>query len=109
MADQTALGFLQDEKTDQFNRYVEAQGGAVDLQNAHLRSYDLRKCHLTQADLRGAYMRATDIRALDLSEAQLEGASIKDAKISGVQFPRDVSANEINLSVTHGTRIRQGL
>ncbi len=107
MADKTALGYLQDEKPEQFNRHVEQQGGAVDLQGAHLRSYDLRKCNLSQADLRGAYMRATDLRALDLSEAQLEGASIKDAKISGVQFPRDVSANEISLSVTHGTRIAE--
>ena len=109
MADQVALGYLQDEKVEAFNRHVDSNGGEVDLQNAHLRSYDLRKCNLRLADLRGAYMRASDLRALDLSEAQLEGASIKDAKISGVMFPRSLSANEINLSVTHGTRLREGM
>lgn len=109
MADQVALGYLQDEKFDAFNRHVESNGGEVDLKGAHLRSYDLRKCNLKLADLRDAYMRASDLRALDLSQAQLQGASIKDAKISGVVFPRSLSANEINLSVTHGTRLRDGM
>lgn len=109
MADQTALGFLQEEQIEAFNKYVDQRNGEVDLQDAHLRSYDLRKCHLKMANLRGAYLRAADIRALDLSEADLEGASFKDAKISGVMFPRNVSALEISLSVAHGTRIRAGL
>lgn len=109
MADQTALSFLQEEHIDAFNKYVDQRDGEVDLRDAHLRSYDLRKCHLKYANLRGAYMRASDLRALDLSEADLEGASFKGAKISGVMFPRNVSAQEIHLSVTHGTRIRTGL
>ncbi|MFN8614598.1 MAG: pentapeptide repeat-containing protein [Vampirovibrionales bacterium] len=109
MADQTALGFLQDEKYEDFNRYVDRQGGVVDLTGAHLRSYDLRKCHLKQANLTGAYMRAADLRALDLSEATLDMASFKDAKISGALFPRNISAWELMLSLEHGTRVRQGL
>jgi uncharacterized protein YjbI with pentapeptide repeats len=107
--DKVALGFLQDEKYEEFNRYVERQGGVVDLSYSHLRSYDLRKANLTKANLTGAYMRASDLRALDLSEATLDQASFKDAKISGTLFPRNISAWEIMLSWEHGTRVRQGL
>jgi hypothetical protein len=86
MSDQKALTYLQDERFDLFNTYVQNQGGAVDLTGAHLRAYDLRKCNLKQANL--------------------EGASMKDAKVSGVMFPRDLPPEEIMMTLAHGTRIR---
>ena len=36
----------------------------------------------------------------------LEGASIAGTKISGTYFPKELSAEEINLSLQHGTRMR---
>jgi uncharacterized protein YjbI with pentapeptide repeats len=54
----------------------------------------------------GAYLRHADLRGLDLSETNLEGASINSAKISGTYFPTTLSAEEITLSLVHGTRLR---
>jgi uncharacterized protein YjbI with pentapeptide repeats len=76
------------------------------LENADLRMADLRGAHLKQANLRGAYLRQADLRGVDLSEADLDGASINEARISGTFFPRDLSAEEITLSVWKGTRLR---
>lgn len=106
MADPRAVELIQEEKFDRFNALVESQSGRVDLSGAHLRSYDLRKCHLTKADLSNAYLRTTDLRGLDLSTSNLTGASIKEAKISGVLFPPNLSPMEIMLSVQYGTRLR---
>ena len=72
-----------------------------DLADANLRMADLRS-----ANLRGAYLRGADLRGLDLSDADLDGASINEARISGTLFPRDISADEIQLSVWKGTRMR---
>ncbi|MFO7636044.1 MAG: GNAT family N-acetyltransferase [Clostridia bacterium] len=40
------------------------------------------------------------------SETRLDGASINAAKVSGTLFPRELSAEEITLSLLHGTRMR---
>lgn len=109
MADQHALSLIQEERFLEFNNYVESKGGSVDLTGAHLRAYDLRKCNFKKADLRGAYMRSCDLRSCDLSESQLDGASMKEAKVSGVLFPRNITASEISMSLMHGTRIREGM
>ncbi|MBK8189915.1 MAG: pentapeptide repeat-containing protein [Vampirovibrionales bacterium] len=109
MADDQAVSLLQEERAQDFNRYVEAKGGSVDLSGAQLKGFDLRRCRLERANLTNAYLRSADLRALDLSQAKLDGASIKEARISGVLFPRDLSAHEIRLSVLYGTRLRQGL
>lgn len=109
MANEQALGLIQEERALDFNNLIEANGGVVDLSGAHLRAYDLRKFNLSKANLSGAYLRAADIRSCDLSGANLEGASMKEAKVSGVLFPRDLSAHEIQMSLMHGTRLRHGL
>ena len=70
----------------------------IDLRKMNARGLDMRNCHLRHADLRG----------VDFSETDLGGASISCAKISGTLFPRDLSAEEINLSLVHGTRMRAG-
>ena len=106
MADEEAQRLIQEEKFLDFNNYVEKHGGAVDLSDAHLRSYDMRKCNLQKANFNNAYLRSSDLRGADLSEATLEGASMKEAKISGVKFPRNYSSNEIMMSIQYGTRLR---
>jgi uncharacterized protein YjbI with pentapeptide repeats len=106
MADQRALSLIQEEKHDAFNTLVKATGGRVDLSGAHLRAYDLRKFDLSGADLSGAYLKHADLRGLDLGGANLSGASMREAKVSGVLFPRNLSPQEIMMSLQHGTRLR---
>ena len=106
MADPHALNLIQEERFTEFNNLMEKTGGVVDLTDAHLRGYDLRKCKLKKADLTGAYLRSADLRSVDLSEAKLDGASIKEAKVSGALFPRNLDPDEIRMSLEHGTRLR---
>lgn len=106
MADPHALNLIQEERFLEFNNYVEAKGGEVDLTGAHLRGYDMRKCKLHSADLTGAYLRSADLRSLDLSLTKLDGASLKEAKVSGTLFPRSLPPDEIRLSLEYGTRLR---
>jgi len=106
MPDSHALTLIQDEKFQDYNAYADARGGKVDLSNAHLRAYDLRKCKLANANLAGAYLRAADLRSVDLSLANLEGASLKEAKVSGTLFPPNLTPEEIRLSLEYGTRLR---
>lgn len=95
---------LRAETMDAFNR--RAQQATPELVNADLRMLDLRRADLKHANLRGAYLRDVDLRGVDLSEADLEGASLHRAQISGVLFPRNLSAEEIRLSSSKGTRLR---
>jgi len=66
----------------------------------------LRGMDADGVDLSGCYFRQADLRGLDLTGAILEGASIHAAKISGVTFPKALSAEEILLSLVHGTCMR---
>jgi len=43
---------------------------------------------------------------VDFSKACRVGASINGARISGGFFPVELNANEISLSIQHGTRMR---
>ena len=95
---------LREGRIAEFNRLAEQD--PPDLRNADLRMLDLRQAALTHADLRGAYLRNADLRGLDLSHASMEGASLHDTKVAGVLFPTALSAEEIHLSLTYGTRMR---
>ena len=57
-------------------------------------------------DFSNAYFRNCDLSGIDFRETNLEGASLMDAKVSGVYFPEALSADEIRLSLDHGTRLR---
>ncbi len=89
---------------DDFNRMAAQE--APDLRNADLRMLDLRKADLNRADLRGAYLRNADLRGLDLSGALMDGASLHDTRVAGALFPANLSAEEIQMSLVHGTRMR---
>lgn len=78
----------------------------VDFSDANLRSVDLRKADLERVVLRGAYLRDADLRGCDLRHMDLEGASLHNAKVAGAYFPENVSPEEIQMSLVHGTRIR---
>ena len=102
--DSVAVMLLREEKYEEFNEH--AAENSLSLENADLRMVDLRRANLTKANLRGAYLRNADMRGVDLSDADLTGASLHDAWISGCLFPINISAEEISLSVTFGTRMR---
>ncbi len=95
---------LRAENMEKFNG-LRAMGEKCDLSGANLRDLDLRGADLHGLDLSNAYLRQSDLRGLDLSSCILEGASIRAAKVSGVLFPRELAAEEINLSLNYGTRM----
>ncbi|MDR0355267.1 MAG: pentapeptide repeat-containing protein [Deltaproteobacteria bacterium] len=97
---------MYEENASQFNK-LTAEGKQPDLTNANLSDLDLRPFNLKEANLSGCYLRGANLAGLDLSGACLHGASIKNARISGCLFPASISAEEISLSLDHGTRIRQ--
>ena len=106
-------GFLQDPafkllrvgEVDAFHKNIEERD-VVDFTGADLRGTDFRKVELSKVILRDAYLRDADLRGCDLRDLDLEGVSLQNAKISGAYFPENVSANEIRMSLRHGTRIR---
>ncbi len=96
---------LREGRYADFNQRVEEEGPA-DMTGANLRMTDLREANLKGASLKNAYMRACDLRGQDLSDCDLEGASLANAKVSGVLFPSNITADEITMSISHGTRMR---
>ena len=103
--DDNLYDLLRRGEAAQFNR-ARAEGVACDLRGADLRGADLREIDLRGADLSDCYLRQADLRGLDLRETRLDGASIYGAKISGTYFPSELGAEEISLSLLHGTRLR---
>ena len=97
--------FYEDDGRKKFNDLV-AQGKAPHLQNQNLENLDLRGYNVSNTDFSGAYLRGTNLSGLDLRGADFSGASMKGAKVSGCYFPKDLSADEIRLSLECGTRIR---
>lgn len=88
-----------------FHHYTSEES-LVDLSNADLRSVDLRKVDLSKVVLRGAYLKEADLRGQDLRQHDLEGCSLRHAKVGGVYFPDDLRAEELQMSLHFGTRLR---
>ena len=103
--DDPAFKCLRAGDLDGFHRAI-AQRATVDFSRTDLRGSDLRKADLSKVILRDAYLRDADLRGCDLREMDLEGVSLQRARISGTYFPRNVTPQEIRMSVRHGTRIR---
>jgi uncharacterized protein YjbI with pentapeptide repeats len=107
MKDNPLYHLLREGKIDDFN-HAFAKGESPDLINADMRGLNLKGLNAAGLNLQGCYFRQADLRGIDFSKANLDGASIHAAKISGCLFPADISADEITLSLTHGTRMRYG-
>ena len=103
--DSVMYNLLREGHIAEFNRRRQA-GQSVDLSCADLRHLDLRGLDTVDLNLENSYLRQADLRGLDLRRCNLRGASINGAKISGTYFPQELSAEEINLSLQHGTRMR---
>ena len=96
---------LREGKMDEFNRRIAA-GESCDLTGCDFRNVDLRGLEAAGLDLSNCYFHQTDLRGVDLREARMDGASINSARISGTYFPDELTAEEISLSLIHGTRMR---
>ncbi len=105
ISDDPMYRLLREGAVEEFNSR-RAAGETCDLRGCDFRTLDLRNLDANGLDLGDAYFRQTDLRGVDLSNANLEGASINAAKISGAYFPPELSAEELMLSLTHGTRMR---
>lgn len=90
---------------EDFNQTLQ-QTEVRSVRGADLCGVDLREMDATDLDMRDCHLRRTDLRGVDLSSALLDGASIGGAKISGTLFPKHLRAEEITLSLVHGTRMR---
>ncbi len=88
-----------------FNHRIQ-EGAKCNLSGADLRGIDLREMNAEDLDMSNSYLRQADLRGVDFSHTNLEGASINGAKISGTLFPKELRAEEILLSLQHGTRMR---
>lgn len=96
---------LREGRSDEFNRRLKA-GESCDLTACDFRGIDLRGIVASNLDFSDCYFRQADLRGLDLRSCKLQGASLHAAHISGVYFPADLSAAEIDMSVRLGTRLR---
>ncbi|TAJ98675.1 MAG: pentapeptide repeat-containing protein [Candidatus Manganitrophaceae bacterium] len=96
---------LREEEIDEFNAR-KRKGEKTNLTDSDFRGLDLRGLDAKGLDLSGCYFRQADLQGIDFSETRLEGASLNGAKVSGAYFPKELSAEEIALSLTHGTRMR---
>ena len=104
-SDNSMYLLVKDGEIAEFNRR-KAAGENVDLRNADFRGADLREIDALGIDFSNAYFRGADLRGLDLRQSDLHGASLAQAHISGAYFPEELNAQEILLSVQHGTRMR---
>ena len=96
---------LREGHIKEFNE-SKARGERGDLTSSDFRGIDLRGIDADGLDLSGCYFRQGDLRGVDFTNPILEGASLHAAKISGTYFPKELSAEEILLSLQHGTRLR---
>lgn len=96
---------LREGRVQDFNERRQ-RGDVPNLQDCDFRGLDLRGLVADGIDFSGSYFRQTDLRGIDFSHANLAGASINGAKISGTFFPRELPAEEVVLSLLHGTRMR---
>ena len=105
ISDDPLYQLLRDGKVKEFNDQ-RAAGETPDFSGLDFRGLDLRTLDARGLDMSNGYFRQSDLRGVDFSETRLEGASINAAKVSGTLFPRELSAEEITLSLLHGTRMR---
>jgi uncharacterized protein YjbI with pentapeptide repeats len=96
---------LREGRVKEFNRRRRA-GESCDLRDSDLRGVILQGLDAEGLDLSGCYLRQCDLRGVDLSHTRMEGSSINGARISGAFFPKQLSSEEITLSLLHGTRMR---
>ena len=96
---------IREDKIDDFNKRWD-KGERCDMTGLNFRGQDMRKINQGGIDFSNCYFRQADLRGLNMSTWLLEGASIYEANISGAYFPKELSTEEILLSISRGTRMR---
>ena len=96
---------LREGRAEEFNRRIKA-GEKCDLQGCDFRGLDLREVDAVNLDFSDCYFRQADLRGVDLRGCNMVGASLHAAHVSGAYFPRELSAQDIEMSVRLGTRLR---
>ncbi len=96
---------LRQEDIKAFNEQRDTLDTA-ELKNGDYRGRDLRNMNAAGLDFSNSYFRNADLSGIDFRTTNLRGASLLDAKLSGVFFPAELSAEEIRLSLDTGTRLR---
>lgn len=104
--DDAMYRLVREGNVETFNSERE-KGAQIDLIGADFRGVNLTGINADGLDLSNCYFRQADLRGLDLRGATLDGASIHAARISGAYFPDDFSAEELTMSLLHGTRLRR--
>lgn len=105
ISDDPLFALLRTGQISQFNA-LKASGSSCDFSGCDLSRTDLRGLNASGLNFSDCYFRMADLRGIDFRECNLEGASFADANISGAYFPKEVSAEELQLALEHGTRIR---
>jgi len=100
---------LRNEDIKTFNAEKAKLSELPSFAHGDFRGLDLRGLDAKDLDFRHAYFRGADLRGIDFSRSRMEGASIASAKISGCYFPHRLEADEIVMSLNHGTRMRYAL
>jgi hypothetical protein len=100
---------LRTEDISAFNAKKSARGDLPSFAHGDFRGLDLRGMDAKGLDMSHAYFRGADLRGIDFSHSNLEGASIAGAKISGSFFPDRLQADELLMSLNHGTRMRYSI
>lgn len=100
---------LRSEDVKAFNAEKAKLSELPSFAHGDFRGLDLRGMDAKGLDFRHAYFRGSDLRGIDFSKSRVEGASIASAKISGCYFPHRLEADEIVMSLNHGTRMRYSL
>ena len=103
--DDPLFQLLKNGRIEEFNKH-KAAGESCDLTHGDFRGLDLRDLDADGLDLCCSYFHQADLRGLDLRNTNMEGTSINGARIAGVYFSSKLSAEEIGLSLQHGTRMR---
>lgn len=107
--DHPLYDILRSEDIKAFNVEKAKLSELPSFAHGDFRGLDLRGLDAKGLDLRHAYFRGADLRGIDFSKSRMEGASIASAKISGCYFPHRLEADEIVMSLNHGTRMRYAL
>lgn len=103
--DDPLFALLRTGQIETFNKQ-KAAGASCDLSGCDFSRTDLRGLDADGLDFSNCYFRMADLRGIDFRNTKLDGASFADANISGTYFPKEISADEINLALCHGTRVR---
>ena len=103
--DNVLYQLLREEQIEEFNSR-RAGGERCDLTHCDFRGLDLRGLNADGIDFTGSYFRQTDLRGVNFAKSCLREYSLNETKISDVYFPMELAPEEINLSMTHGTRMR---